>query len=174
MITSAKVRSGARLTAVLLLAVVLAVLVDYGYSHWRAYEGYCEQTGEKLSTARRFDVALEDYLRNQQTADLLEIRAVEDREELGLDQLNSDFTLHHYASREQFLADNPDCCPLTWSLPEGERLGWWQRAKDSGDGYFHFRHKVRYTGPDGARKEIVAERVYYQITNCGHARLRVF
>ncbi len=157
-----------------LLAVLLVLLLDFGYRHWRAYAGYCDQTGEKLSTAQRLDIAVEDYLRNQRTADLLEIRVVEGRQDLGPDQLSRDFTLHPYASKEQFLADNPDCCSLTWSLPEGDHVGWWQKAKDSGDGYFHLVHKIRYTGPDGARKQIVASRVYYQITNCGHARLRVF
>lgn len=160
------------LVIIAVLAVLVLTLIDYGYPMWRSSQGYCVKDGRKLAPAERLDFALEDYLRNQELFDLEEIGMFErkDRTLPSIEDVKRDFTVIPYASREEFLQANPQCCQLTWSLPEGERIGFWEKADDSGDGYFYFAHKIRYLDRQGTRKEITATRTYYQVMNCGHVR----
>jgi hypothetical protein len=41
-----------------------------------------------------------------------------------------------YETAQQFVDANEGCCKLTWSLTEGRKVDWSERASDSGDGFF--------------------------------------
>jgi len=170
-------RSGKAVLVTVACGVVAFVawgLLDYAYLFWRTYEGYCATTGQRIATTERFRIALDHYLDNQGRLALYEIGKVERPDNPGPARLEEEFTVDRYANREAFLARNPDCCQLTWTLPEGGRIGAWEKADGSGDGYFYFNYRIRYAGHDGVAKEIVATRTYYQVTNCGQPRSKVF
>jgi hypothetical protein len=154
--------------------VVMVVMVwgglDYAYFFWYTAQGYCRATGQKLSAQQRLDNALEDFMANQASVALLEIRQAERPDNPPSDEVERDFTVIPYASREEFLAANPDCCELTWVLPEGWFIGFWDKARNSGDGYFRFNYRIRYRTRDGVVKQIVADDTYYQVMNCGEPR----
>jgi hypothetical protein len=163
--------------ALLLLALVAAIYLtinDYAYPMWFAYQGYCPKAGRKLSAAERFNFALDDYLRGQELWDLEEIREIERKDRPSFEELKRDFAVIPYSSRKEFLAVNPQCCQLTWSLPEGQRIGFWEMADDSGDGYFDFSHKIRYVDRQGNAKEITSKRTYWQVMNCGHPQQKFY
>jgi len=164
------------LVLVVVLAVAVLIFVDYGRPLWRASQGYCAKDGKKLSTTERFDLALNDYLLGQASYDLQEVGMAE-RKDGGIpsiEDVKREFTVIPYASREEFRAANPQCCQLTWSLPEGDRIGFWEKADDSGDGYFHFKHKIRYADREGTPKEILSKHTYYQVMNCGQTRRQFY
>lgn len=152
-----------------MLALGGVILIDYGYEFWREYQGYCRNSDTILSAQERFDRALDHYLLNQRRRDLLEIGAVEiaDRR-ASTQEIEKDFVIVPYASREDFLAANPQCCRLTWQTPSGPIGAWQKAALGWGDGWFEFSHKIRYMDRGGVPKEIAATRTYYQVDNCGN------
>jgi len=151
-------------------AAIVWGVTDYAYLFWYTSQGYCRATGQKLSTEQRLNHALEDFLVQQQRLALMEIRRLERPDNPPPEDLKQDFTVVPYASREEFLAANPDCCELTWTLPEGWFIGFWDKARNSGDGLFRFEYRLRYRTRDGIVKEIVADDTYYQVMNCGESR----
>jgi len=139
----------------------------------RSYEGYCEKTGLKLTTAERLDVAINHYVRQQTLADFLEIRQAEGRN-VKTDDMGRLYTLIPYQSSAEFRRENPDCCSRTWGNVEGDQFGFWERADGAGDGMFEFRHRIRYVGEDGVEKVLVSTKTYYTVNNCGHPRTQFY
>lgn len=139
----------------------------------RSYEGYCETTGVRLTTAERLDIAVNHYVRQQTLTDLLEIRQAEGRSG-AIEDMGRFYKLIPYQSSAEFRRENPDCCSRTWGNVEGDQFGFWERSEGAGDGMFEFYHRIRYVGEDGVEKVVVSRKTYYTVNNCGHARPRAF
>jgi hypothetical protein len=172
-----KLTPGKSILALLLLAlvgVIVLILHDLGYPMWRAYQGYCDSTGNQLSPAERFNFALDDYLSHQELPDLEEIGAIERKDRPPIEDLKRDFTVIPYLSRAEFLAANPQCCQLIWVLTEGMSIGLWQKADNSGDGYFDFKHRITYADREGTRRQITSKHTYWQVRNCGDAQFHFY
>src|SRR3954471_24763027 len=104
-----KLTFGKSMLAGVLIVVAGMIAYDPGYPMWRAYQGICEKTGSKLTTAQRLNFALDDYLFRQEITDLLEIGAFDHRGHPSIEELRRDFTVIPYSNREEFLAANPQC-----------------------------------------------------------------
>ncbi|MFL6601375.1 MAG: hypothetical protein ACJ8R9_08590 [Steroidobacteraceae bacterium] len=165
-----KLTFGKSILAGVLIVVAGMIAYDPGYPMWRAYQGICEKTGSKLTTAQRLNFALDDYLVRQEIADLLEIGAFDHRDHPSIEDLRRDFTVIPYSSREEFLATNPQCCQLIWLLVEGMHIDAWAKAANSGDGFFDFKHRITYADRQGTRRQITSKYTYWQVRNCGEAQ----
>lgn len=155
-----------------LLVVFGRVLVGVGlegYKGYLNYLGYCSVDGGKLTDQRRLDSAIDHYLLNQKNIDYLEIADVERPDRPPLDDVINGFKRVPYESGSEFLKENPACCELTESMPDGQRSDFWDRVAGAGEGQFFFSYKVRYFDGLGRLKEIVADGVFYQVDNCGEA-----
>lgn len=155
-----------------LLLLVLYVVVEWGYVGARNYYGYCTDLGanygERLSIEDRLNLAIEHYLRNQKALDYKEIRR-----KMGAG-FSEETKLIPYASKDEFLEINAECCELTKGLSDGDWLGFWERADGLGDGMFVFSHKVRYTSEVRSDETIMSEKSYYMVDNCGNAKFKFY
>jgi len=165
-----KLTLGKLILAGALIIVLGLAAYDPGYPMWRAYQGICEKTGAKLTTAQRLNFALDDYLFRQEIVDLLEIGAFDHRDQPSIEELRRDFTVVPYSSRDEFLAANPQCCHLIWILAEGMSIGTWEKADNSGDGFFDFKHRINYVDRQGTRRQITSKYTYWQVRNSGEAQ----
>lgn len=155
-----------------LLVVSGRVLVGVGlelYKGYWNYLGHCSVDGSKLTDQRRLDFAIDHYLWNQKNIDYLEIADVERPDRPPLDDATNSFKRVPYENKLEFLKENPACCELTERMPDGQRLGFWDRVAGAGEGQFFFSYKVRYFDELGRLKEIFADGVFYQVDNCGEA-----
>ena len=97
------------------------------------------------------------------------------------------FILIPYASKDEFLRENPGCCQLTPYRSRQNIFGYDpefisfnfpgnsptirpgdERASGKGNGMFNFRRKVRYLDQQGVRKEIEITETYIGVDNCGN------
>jgi len=189
----------------LLLLLILSELAKTVYTYTRNYYGYCTRKtdgrylkvpverdgiiqsctisplakdlrGRRFTTEERLDLAINHYLCSLQYWDYNAIGAAEGMRSAWDDDIDKQFTLLYYDSKDEFLRENPDCCQLTWRSSEGDEFPVWETGVDVGNGLvngigngmFKFNHKVRYLDRQGTRKEIDSTG-YIRVNNCGYS-----
>lgn len=104
----------------------VAALVFYAFGGWayvgvHNYQGYCVSAGKvhdvKLATDERLNIAVDEYLENQDSTDFHEMACIEKNSNgsmVGHEFLRGNFKLLIYPSESEFFKANPACCSRTW------------------------------------------------------------
>lgn len=153
---------------------IVLVFSAIAYEKTRNYLGYCTwidgKENMRLSTEERLDIAINEYLKGQETLAFLAIEMAENNNKRNgdfLSKLRNEYTLVKYNNKEEFLRENPNCCSLKFDFIEGPQFGLWDLAAGSGKGAFVFDHKVRYLDKNGNLKVINSNNFTFSVNNCG-------
>jgi hypothetical protein len=143
--------------AACLLGAVLCLLAVAGLNH----SGFCWRQGRYLSNDERILLAVQEVIRLYPPTIP---RVVNGGAEIEFRRVESAIP---YASVNDFLTSNPNCCDIRSTGLQGFPRGFWNSVAGRNAGYVHVRYLVR------SRRDGDETRVHHEmavaISNCGRA-----